>query len=296
MRFITMEHAARGLVPVLERDGTYYDLTELSAKASEAGILPHGYPVSLDTVFRYGDPWAWEQLVREQYRELPTLELHPDAPLAPPVRDGDIICVGRSYAEHARELGNEVPDRPLLFMKPRSSLIGHNHTVFLPADTIHAEYEGELVLVIGKPLYGEVSAEEAASAVWGLTLMNDITDRGMQGKLKEKGKPWLAAKGRPGFAPLGPAVFPVRELECSIDDLTLSLSVNGKRRQTGSPAQWLWPLGELVRSIAAITGLAAGSLIATGTPKGVGELKSGDHVEIKAEHVGILAHDVKMQS
>ncbi len=214
-----------------------------------------------------------------------------DARPVVPIRAGDVFCIGRNYAEHARELGSEISREPVVFMKPRGCLIASGEPVILPEGAGEVHYEGEIVLVIGEDLRGDISPDRAREAVFGVTLMNDVTDRARQTELKAAGKPWLAAKGRSSFGPCGPSV---RRLDAQhrVDDLTLQTRVNGEVRQSGGSNLWLFPLPALVVYLARTFGLRSGDMIATGTPAGVGPLKSGDRVEVACSAVGVLSNPV----
>ncbi|MDE2141649.1 MAG: fumarylacetoacetate hydrolase family protein [Elusimicrobia bacterium] len=173
---------------------------------------------------------------------------------------GTIWCVGRNYAEHAKELGNALPAAPVIFLKPASSVISSGGTLRLPADSKRVDHEVELVVAR--------AADGSLRAAVGV----DFTARDIQEELKKKGLPWTLAKGRPGFAALGPfvpAALPA----------ALTLSVNGSVRQKGSTADMLFPVPRLLEYLDANFGLAPGDIVFTGTPAGVGPVSAGDRVE-----------------
>ncbi len=271
--------------------GRWHDLTPIWRDALGQRLIPSGLPADLDALVRLPNRESFLELVEATLESVPVLDADAwryDVPLW----GGDLICVGRNYAAHARELGNPIPSEPILFMKPRTCLLASDEELLLPADSVRVELEGELALVIGQDVIGDVSEEQALSAVFGVTLVNDITDRGKQSQLKEKGKPWLAAKGRPGFAPLGPTVVPLKD-PGALAEMTFTTSVNGEVKQRGEVALWLWPPAQLVQAVAAITGLRKGDLLATGTPAGVCELHKDDRVVVSNKQTGELTTRIR---
>ncbi|MDZ7771535.1 MAG: fumarylacetoacetate hydrolase family protein [Balneolaceae bacterium] len=215
---------------------------------------------------------------------------------------GSIYCIGRNYAEHARELQNEVPDRPLVFLKPRSSLIGDGGEVVLPAASREVHHEVELVAAIAKaegsgaagwaasPKAGantgasgwkNVPEHEALRAVAGYAVGIDVTARDLQQQAKEKGHPWTVAKGYDTFAPLGSFV-PSEEVP-DPQKLQLSLTVNGQTRQEDSTSLMLFPVARLIAYLSSIFTLMPGDLVFTGTPKGVSPLEEGDRIVAELE-------------
>jgi len=205
-----------------------------------------------------------------------------------------IICVGRNYADHAKELGHEVPESPILFNKLPSTCVGGGQTVSVPKSMGQVDYEGEIAIVIGKG-GTDITQMEAIEHIAGYTLLNDITAREMQGKLKSNGHPWMMAKNYPGFCPFGPTIRLVDEISHPLA-LDLRLSVNGEERQNGTTRDFLFPLPRLISSISEHIPLLPGDLIATGTPAGVGPLKDGDDVVIFCPEIGTLNHSVKISS
>ncbi|MCD6135531.1 fumarylacetoacetate hydrolase family protein [Candidatus Bipolaricaulota bacterium] len=206
------------------------------------------------------------------------------ARLLAPCEPTKIVCVGRNYAAHAAELGNEVPQRPLLFFKPPSAVIGPNDEIVLPkSNLIH--HEAELAVVIGTRCRN-VSADEAMSVVLGYTCMNDVSDREAQ----KWDKNWVRAKGFDTSAPLGPAIVTRDEIKGPFHVMS---RVNGEIRQDGSTADFIFTIPELIEEITHYMTLEPGDVIATGTPAGVGPLVSGDAVEIEIEEIGILRNRVR---
>jgi 5-carboxymethyl-2-hydroxymuconate isomerase len=198
---------------------------------------------------------------------------------------GKIVCVARNYAEHIRELGNEVPDRPVFFMKPASSVIGAGESIVIPAYSQDCQHEVELAVLIGRTVKG-ISAAEALSAVAGYGVAIDLTLRDVQNELKSKGLPWEIAKAFDTACPLSD--FVAAETVHNPQDLAISLSVNGEVRQEATTALMLRPIPQLIAAIAAIFTLEAGDIILTGTPAGVSRLRSGDRVTATIAAVGSL--------
>ncbi|ALV63794.1 Fumarylacetoacetate hydrolase family protein [Thermococcus sp. 2319x1] len=205
------------------------------------------------------------------------------------VKPSKIICLGRNYAEHARELGHEVPEEPVIFLKPPSALIGPNQTIILPRKSNHVDHEVELAVIIGKRAK-RVSREEAMDYVMGYTIMLDITARDLQWEAKKKGLPWTVAKGFDTFAPIGPRIVDRREI--NVDDLEIGLKVNGEIRQLSRTSKMIFKVDEIIEYVSGIMTLEPGDIIATGTPEGVGPLRHGDVVEAWIEGIGVLKEEV----
>lgn len=197
-------------------------------------------------------------------------------PGAESLQAGTIYGIGRNYVEHAKELNNPVPSSPLIFLKPRSSLLLGNGTVHLPSRSSDVHHEVELVLVIGK-ITSKVSEADALSSVHSLAIGVDFTARDLQEKAKEKGHPWTIAKGFDTFAPLGKAVPFTGDID--LQNLELSLTVNGETRQAGSTRDMIFSCRRIISELSSMFTLYPGDLIYTGTPEGVSAVKSGDVVE-----------------
>jgi len=188
------------------------------------------------------------------------------------MKPSKIVCVGRNYREHAKELGNEVPAEPLLFLKPPSSLIGDGDPIVLPAQSQRVEHEGEIGVVIDRPLRN-ASADEARGAVRSIVALNDVTARDLQ----RKDSQWTRAKGFDTFCPIGePAKGPI-----DFAGLTVVTRVNGVERQRGYGSDMVFAIPELLAYISSVMTLEPGDLVATGTPAGVGTLSPGDEVEVE---------------
>lgn len=205
------------------------------------------------------------------------------------VKPSKIICLGRNYAEHARELGHEIPKEPVIFLKPPSALIGPGQTIILPRKSNHVDHEVELAVIIGKR-GKNIPREKAMDYVLGYTILMDITARDLQAEAKKKGLPWTVAKGFDTFAPIGPRVVDKREI--NVDDLEIGLKVNGEVRQLSRTSKMIFKIDEIIEYVSSIMTLEPGDIIATGTPEGVGPLRHGDVVEAWIEGIGILREEV----
>jgi 2-keto-4-pentenoate hydratase/2-oxohepta-3-ene-1,7-dioic acid hydratase in catechol pathway len=208
------------------------------------------------------------------------------ATLLAPVTPSKIICVGRNYRDHAKELGNEVPTEPLLFFKPPSSLFSPGGTVRLPAASARVDFEGELALVIAHRVRNFQPDADWRAVIRGYTLANDVTARDLQKKEAQ----WTRAKGFDTFCPVGPIVSD--ELDPAAG-LALETRVNGELRQQGSTLDFIFSIPELLAYITAAMTLEPGDLILTGTPAGVGPLAPGDRVEVTIPGLGVLANTVE---
>ena len=205
------------------------------------------------------------------------------AVLLAPCVPSKIVCVGRNYAAHAKEMGNEIPDRPLLFLKPPSAVIGPGEAIELPeSPTVH--HEAELAVVMAKQCR-RVSADDAMDYVLGYTCLNDISDREAQSWERS----WVRAKAFDTSAPIGPVIVTRDEGD---GPFRVQLRVNGVLRQDGSTEAFIFGIPRLIETVSAIMTLEPGDLIATGTPAGVGPLSVGDDVEVEIEGIGILRNPV----
>ncbi|MFZ2288852.1 MAG: fumarylacetoacetate hydrolase family protein [Halopseudomonas yangmingensis] len=199
-----------------------------------------------------------------------------NSPISLPL--GKVVCVGRNYAEHARELNNPVPAEPLLFIKPATAVVALDQPLHLPQGLGAVHYETEIALLIGQTLSGDVSEQQAIAAIAGIGLALDLTLRELQDQLKAKGHPWERAKAFDGACPLSAFVEPAQ-----LPDLTaipLQLRINGELRQQGNSAEMITPIIALLRHIAGVFTLQPGDVVITGTPAGVGVLVSGDQLQL----------------
>lgn len=201
-------------------------------------------------------------------------------------RPGKIVCVGRNYVEHAAEMGNEVPEIPLLFLKPPSAVIPDGGEIVLPPDSQQVEYEAEIGAVVGKYL-SRVGEAEALEGLRGITCVNDVTARDLQ----KKDSQWTRAKGFDTFCPMGPRVVSLDELP-ALQELVVICRVNGVERQLGHASDMAFSVPRIVSYISHIMTLEPGDLISTGTPSGVGALTPGDVVEVEIPGVGVLRNSV----
>ncbi len=206
--------------------------------------------------------------------------------LLPPVSPSKIVCVGRNYAEHARELGNEAPAEPLIFLKPPSSLNAHAAPVIYPDISQRLDFEGELGVVIGRRAR-RIRAADYLRHIAGYTIVNDFTARDLQ---KKDGQ-WTRAKGFDTFCPVGPWLVLKEEIE--FDSLRILTRVNGEVRQDAPVSQMLFSLGVILEFVSQFMTLEPGDLIATGTPPGVGPVNPGDNVEVEIPGLGILANSIQ---
>jgi 2-keto-4-pentenoate hydratase/2-oxohepta-3-ene-1,7-dioic acid hydratase in catechol pathway len=191
--------------------------------------------------------------------------------------------VGRNYAEHAREQNVEVPEIPLLFLKPPSAVIGPGESIILPPQSKQVEHEGELAVVIGRA--GRwIQSEEALKYVLGYSVANDVTARDLQ---RRDGQ-WTRGKGFDTFCPLGPWI----ETELDPADVLVQTRVNGEMRQMASTREMMFPVEQLIAFISSVMTLQPGDVILTGTPAGIGPLQPGDVVEVSVEGVGSLSNPV----
>ena len=213
------------------------------------------------------------------FEPLPLSSAHLLAPVTP----SKIVCVGRNYRDHVKELGNELPTEPLLFFKPPSSLLAPGGIVRMPAASSRVDYEGELALVIGSRASKLQPDSDWRSVIRGYTLANDVTARDLQ---KTDGQ-WTRGKGFDTFCPVGPIVSDELDIEAG---LTIETRVNGELRQHGSTLDFIFGIPELLVYITAAITLEPGDLVLTGTPSGVGPLNPGDRVEVTVPGLGVLAN------
>ncbi len=203
--------------------------------------------------------------------------------LAPVIPRSKVVCVGRNYAEHAAEMGNEVPKEPLIFMKPNTAVIGPRDGIVYPEQTQDLHFEGELAVVIGR-ICRDLPPERAPEVIFGYTIANDVTARDLQ---KSDGQ-WARAKGFDTFCPLGPWI----NTELDVADLAVTTTLNGEPRQKGRTAQFIFDVPTLLAYITSFTTLLPGDVVLTGTPAGVGPMLPGDEVAVSIEGIGTLTNKV----
>jgi len=219
-----------------------------------------------------------------EYRRRETKTPLAEVKLVAPCEPSKILCVGKNYVEHAKEMGGEPPKVPLIFMKPPSAIISNGDNILLPPQSAQVEHEGELVVVIGKKARN-VTAETAKEYVFGYTVGNDVTARDLQ----QTDGQWTRAKGFDTFCSFGPWI----DTEFDPSDAVVTCRVNGQMRQMASTRDMVFNVPTLIAYISSVMTLLPGDLLFTGTPAGVGELKAGDVVEVEIESLGKLTNSVK---
>lgn len=249
-----------------------YGVVEL---AEDGG--PHPETVSVLT----GDPIAMSVQLTGERRELSSVRL-----LAPVIPRSKIVAVGRNYAAHAAEMGDEVPKTPLTFFKPNTSVIGPGEPIIYPGASREVSFEGELALVIGR-ICKEVPVSRVPEVIFGYTVANDVTARDLQ---RSDGQ-WARAKGYDTFCPLGPWITTHQRLE-EAAALAIRTTLDGELRQDGNTKDMILTIPELVAYISSYTTLLPGDVILTGTPSGVGPMLPGQEVSVEIEGIGTLTNPV----
>ena len=279
------------ILPGIFRSGKVLPL-ERAVAVAEA-LAPKGVSVPKDLNAVMGQLTSYVGVLKdlEKARVLDKLWLETGvvllAPLPSPNR---ILAIGRNYSEHAKELGSEVPDEPIVFQKASSSVIASGQPIVLPSGIGRVDFEGELAVVIG--VGGRnITEAEALSHVAGYTLLNDVTARDAQKRAIAKSLPWFLSKSYDTFGPLGPCIVTPDEIPDPAA-LMLTLSVNGDVRQQASVSEMLFSIPALIAYLSKHIALAPGDVIATGTPPGVGPLHPGDLVEVRIPEIGTLENPV----
>jgi len=243
----------------------------------------HGQPDPDSVVVALaGDPLYVGTKVLGQEHRLADVKL-----LAPVLPRSKVIGIGRNYAKHAAELGNDVPSEPLMFLKPNTSVIGPGDAVLYPPQTSDLHYEGELAVVIGR-ICRDVPAEQATDVIFGYTIANDVTARDLQ---RSDGQ-WTRAKGMDTFCPLGPWIEDDLDPQAFADGRRVQTYLNGDLVQDGTTADLVFDIPTLVAHVSAAMTLLPGDVILTGTPEGVGPMEVGDDVEVVVEGIGSLSNTV----
>jgi|SRR5688572_22602623 len=199
-----------------------------------------------------------------------------------------IVCVGRNYADHAKELGNEVPTKPLLFLKAPSAIIASGDSIVLPSQSTQVEHEGELAVIIGHDCKDLRDEDDISGFVLGYTCLNDVTARDIQ----QADVQFTRGKSFDTFCPIGPHI----ETELDVTDIRIITKVNGVTKQDGRTSQMIFPVDFLIRYISRQMTLKSGDVIATGTPAGVSKLEVGDVCEVAVEGIGTLTNEVTSQT
>ena len=205
--------------------------------------------------------------------------------ILPPSDPSKIVCIGLNYADHAAEEGMDLPDRPMLFLKPPNAVAAHGDTITLPRGKETVEFEAEFAVVIGEQCRN-VEADEAMDVVEGFTCLDDVSNRDDQ-RVEQN---WIRGKAFDGAAPVGPVIATPDEVP---EDASVSLRLNGETRQSSSREEFIFSVPELIEEITQYMTLEPGDIISTGTPAGVGPLSDGDHVEVEIEGIGTLEHDIR---
>ena len=225
-----------------------------------------------------GDPlYVGVQLTEQQF---PLKEVRLLAPVLPRSK---VVGIGRNYAAHAAEMGNDVPDEPMMFIKPNTSVIGPGDPIFYPRQSQEVHFEGELCVVIGR-ICRDVAPERVGDVIYGYTVGNDVTARDLQ----RKDKQFTRGKGFDSFCPLGPWI----ETELDTSDLRVTTHLNGDLKQDGSTKDLIFDVPALVSFVSSVMTLLPGDVIMTGTPEGVGPMEVGDEVEVSIAGIGSLTNKV----
>src|ERR1700728_3545996 len=224
---------------------------------------------------------AWATDAHPDVRQGDWEKLPEGARLLPPCSPTKIVCVGRNSAEHAKEMGADVPDEPTIFLKPPSSLIASGDAIVYPRLTERLDYEGELGVVIRRRARNVKSAD-AAAYILGYTPVNDVTARDLQ----RKDGQWTRGKGFDTFCPVGPFIVPTDEV--NLNSLRVRTFVDGEKKQDAAIAEMIFSVNDIIAYVSAFMTLEPGELIATGTPSGVGPLQPGSQVRVEIDGVGAL--------
>ncbi|OGN96638.1 MAG: hypothetical protein A2Y89_03370 [Chloroflexi bacterium RBG_13_51_18] len=245
-----------------------------SGFSMEYGILYEDAIISIDD-----SPF---EVIKETHRHYRISDVR----LLPPCQPSKIIALGVNYQSHGDEMKSSLPDEPLIFIKPPTSVIGPEDKIIYPPSSERVDYEGELGVVI-KSVTRQVSREEAVDHILGYTCVNDVTARDLQAKDRQ----WTRAKGFDTFCPIGPCI----ETDLDPFDLTLATYLNGELKQESRTSQLVFPVDELISFISNVMTLLPGDVISTGTPAGVGPILPGDTIEVKIEGIGTLRNYVAKQ-
>lgn len=237
--------------------------------------IAYGVAAAEGVVVYKGSPFvAWEPTE--------TVVPWPSVSLLSPVIPTKILCVGKNYEDHVEEMGGEIPEEPVIFMKPATAVVGQNAAVIHPRISKEVHHEAELAVVISRPARN-ISAEDASRYIFGYTAANDVTARDLQMKDAQ----WTRAKGFDTFCPLGPAIE--TELD-PLERLAVICRVNGEVRQAGFTSDMIFGVAEILEYITAFTTLLPGDLVLTGTPAGASKVEPGDVMEIEIDGIGTLTN------
>jgi 2-keto-4-pentenoate hydratase/2-oxohepta-3-ene-1,7-dioic acid hydratase in catechol pathway len=253
-------------------DGVAYGVVEGESGGGQTIVELYGHPFGVDP--------AGVRLTGQRY---PLAEVRVLAPVLP----SKVVAVGKNYAGHAREMGSEPPQEPVLFLKPSTSVTGPGDRIAYPVKlTDRVDYEGELAVIIGR-LCRDVPKERAEDVIFGYTCANDVTARDLQARDGQ----WTRAKGFDTFCPLGPWM----ETGTNPADLGITTTVNGDVRQHARTSELLWDVPSLIEYVSSVMTLLPGDVLLTGTPEGVGPLTDGDEVSVTVESIGTLTNRVAIR-
>jgi 2-keto-4-pentenoate hydratase/2-oxohepta-3-ene-1,7-dioic acid hydratase in catechol pathway len=219
----------------------------------------------------------------EQFSEQGRYNLN-EVKLLPPLLPSKIVCVGLNYIDHARELNMELPDEPVIFIKPSTGVIGHLDPIIYPSSSKQVDYEVEIAVVISKKAH-QVKKEDVDDYIGGYTILNDVTARDLQNKDVQ----WTRAKSFNTFCPIGPCI----QTKLDPSNQKISLKLNGEIKQDSNTKNMIFSAQELVKFISDIMTLNPGDIISTGTPPGVGPMNIGDIVEAEVEEIGVLKNIIE---
>lgn len=203
--------------------------------------------------------------------------------LAPVIPRSKVVCVGKNYVAHAAEMGGNVPEEPLIFLKPNTSVIGPGEPIFYPKQSQDVHFEGELAIVIGR-ICRNLTAEDAPKVIYGYTVANDVTARDLQAKDGQ----WARAKGFDTFCPLGPWI----ETDFDPSDVRVRTTLNGETKQDGRTSDMVFDVTTILQYVTSFMTLLPGDVVLTGTPDGVGPMQAGDHVAVTIDGLGTLTNPV----
>ncbi|MCD9153437.1 fumarylacetoacetate hydrolase family protein [Aeromicrobium duanguangcaii] len=203
--------------------------------------------------------------------------------LAPVIPRSKVVCVGKNYVAHAAEMGGEVPQEPLIFLKPNTSVIGPGEPIFYPKQTQDLHFEGELAIVIGR-ICRNLTLEDAPKVIYGYTVANDVTARDLQSKDGQ----WARAKGFDTFCPLGPWI----ETDFDPSNVRVRTTLNGEIKQDGNTSDMVFDVPSILQYVTSFMTLLPGDVVLTGTPEGVGPMQAGDHVAVTIDGLGTLTNPV----
>ena len=243
----------------------------------------YGQPADDATIVALaGDPLYVGIKLLEQEHRLEDVRL-----LAPVLPRSKVVAIGKNYVAHAAEMGGEVPEEPLMFLKPNTSVIGPNDTIAYPRQSQEVHYEGELAVVIGR-ICRDVPAEQATDVIHGYTIANDVTARDLQ----RKDVQFTRGKGFDTFCPLGPWIETDLDPQAFVDGRRVQTFLNGDVMQDGTTKDMVFDIPTLIAHVSSVMTLLPGDVILTGTPDGVGPMEVGDEVEVAIEGLGTLTNKV----